>query len=183
VSGPSGAGKGTLIERVLPRFPRLEVAISATTRRRRPGEVDGVEYHFLDRDAFEHRVAAGEFVEHVEYAGNLYGTLRSEIERILDAGSSPLVELELEGARTVRRTVPEAASIFIAPPSLAELARRLERRATDTEGEIAARLATSRVELEAMDEFDHVIVNHDADSAADELAAIIAEVTGEEPDG
>lgn len=93
------------------------------------------------------------------------------------------MELELEGARTVRRAVPEAASIFIAPPSLAELARRLERRATDTEGEIAARLATSRVELEAMDEFDHVIVNHDVASAAEELGAIVAEVTGEEPRG
>ncbi|HEX2508556.1 MAG TPA: guanylate kinase [Miltoncostaeaceae bacterium] len=183
VSGPSGAGKGTLIERILPRFPNVEVAVSATTRRRRPGEADGVDYHFLSAEEFERRVAEGAFLEHVEYAGNRYGTLRSEIERILAAGSSPLVEIELEGARAVRRDVPEAASIFIAPPSLAELGRRLERRATDSEGEIAARLATSRLELEAMGEFDHVIVNDDVEAAAQELAATLAEVTGEALDG
>jgi guanylate kinase len=157
--------------------------VSATTRRRRPGEVDGVEYHFLSPEEFERRVGDGDFLEHVEYAGNRYGTLRSEIERILAKGSSPLVEIELAGARAVRRDVPEAASIFIAPPSLAELGRRLERRATDTEGEIAARLASSRVELEAMGEFDHVIVNEDVEAAAQELADTIAEVTGEAPGG
>jgi len=119
----------------------------------------------------------------VEYAGHRYGTLRSEIDRILGAGSSPLVEIELAGARAVRRDVPEAASIFIAPPSLAELGRRLGRRATDTEGEIAARLATSRVELEAMGEFDHVIVNDDVEAAARRLADVLAEVTGEAPGG
>jgi len=153
--------------------------VSATTRRRRRGEEDGVEYHFLSPEEFERRVGDGDFLEHVEYAGNRYGTLRSEIERILAKGSSPLVEIELAGARAVRRDVPEAASIFIAPPSLAELGRRLERRATDTEGEIAARLASSRVELEAMGEFDHVIVNEDVEGAAQELADTIAEVTGE----
>jgi guanylate kinase len=157
--------------------------VSATTRRRRPGEVDGVEYHFLSPEEFERRVGDGDFLEHVEYAGNRYGTLRSEIERILAKGSSPLVEIELAGARAVRSDVPEAASIFIAPPSLAELGRRLERRATDTEGEIAARLASSRVELEAMGEFDHVIVNEDVEAAAQELADTIAEVTGEAPGG
>jgi guanylate kinase len=141
-----------------------------------------VDYHFLGRDEFDRRVAEDAFLEHVEYAGNLYGTLRSEIARILAAGSSPLVEIELAGARAVRRAVPEAAAIFIAPPSLAELGRRLAERATDTAGEIAARLATSRVELEAMDEFDHVIVNDDVESAAAELAAAIAEVTGEAQD-
>jgi guanylate kinase len=157
--------------------------VSATTRRSRPGEVDGVEYHFLSPEEFERRVGDGDFLEHVEYAGNRYGTLRSEIERILAKGSSPLVEIELAGARAVRRDVPEAASIFIAPPSLAELGRRLERHATDTEGEIAARLASSRVELEAMGEFDHVIVNEDVEAAAQELADTIAEVTGEAPGG
>jgi guanylate kinase len=183
VSGPSGAGKGTLIERILPRFPNLEVAVSATTRRRRPGEVDGREYHFLSPPEFARRVAAGEFLEHVEYAGNRYGTLRSEIERIMRAGRSPLVEIELAGARAVRRDVPEAASVFIAPPSLAELGRRLERRATDTDDEIAARLATSRLELEAMGEFDHVVVNDDVAAAVEELATTIAAVTGEAPRG
>lgn len=156
--------------------------MSATTRRRRPGEADGADYHFLTPAEFEGRVAAGEFLEHVEYAGNRYGTLRSEIDRILAGGRSALVEIELAGARAVRRDVPEAASIFIAPPSLAELARRLEHRATDTEGEIAARLETSRRELEAMDEFDTVIVNVEVEAAADELARAIAGATGEDPD-
>jgi guanylate kinase len=183
VSGPSGAGKGTLIERILPRFPAVRVAVSATTRRRRPGEIDGVDYHFLSSGEFERRVAQGAFLEHVEYAGNRYGTLRSEVDRILAEGSSPLVEIELAGARAVRRDVPGAASIFIAPPSLAELARRLEHRATDTEGEIAARLETSRVELEAMGEFDRVIVNDDVEAAAGELAEALAELTGEAPGG
>jgi guanylate kinase len=119
----------------------------------------------------------------VEYAGNRYGTLRSEIERIMRVGRSPLVEIELAGARVVRRDVPEAASVFIAPPSLAELGRRLERRATDTDDEIAARLATSRLELEAMGEFDHVVVNDDVAAAVEELATTIAAVTGEAPRG
>jgi guanylate kinase len=149
----------------------------------RPGERDGVQYHFLDPEEFERRVRAGEFLEHVTYAGNRYGTLRSEIDRILAHGRSPLVEIELEGARAVRAAVPEAVSVFIAPPSLAELGRRLSRRATDTKGEIAARLATSRVELQAMGEFDHVIVNADADAAVEELAELVEAVTGEPPRG
>jgi guanylate kinase len=183
VSGPSGAGKGTLIERILPRFPAVRAAVSATTRRRRAGEVDGADYHFLADAEFQRRVARGDFLEHVEYAGNRYGTLRGEVDGILAAGSSPLVEIELAGARAVRRDVPGSVSIFIAPPSLAELARRLEQRATDTEGEIAARLATSRVELEAMGEFDHVIVNDEVEAAAEELAETIAAVTAEGLDG
>ncbi|MGD9694593.1 MAG: guanylate kinase [Thermoleophilia bacterium] len=183
MSGPSGAGKGTLISRVLPLFPSLEVAVSATTRRRRPGESDGVQYHFLTPEEFERRAAAGAFLEHVAYAGNRYGTLRSEVDRIRDGGRWPIVEIELAGARAVRRDLPEAVSVFIAPPSLDELARRLEHRATDTSGEIAARLATSRIELEAMGEFDHVIVNAEVDAAAAELAGVIAEITGERPRG
>lgn len=144
----------------------------------RPGERDGVQYHFFSEDDFVRRVAAGEFLEHVTYAGNRYGTLRSEIDRILATGRSPLVEIELAGARAVRRAMPEAVSVFIAPPSLDELARRLEARATDTRGEIAARLATSRVELEAMGEFDHRIVNADVPVATEELARVVEEVTG-----
>ena len=132
----------------------------------RPGERDGEHYHFLTPEEFERRVAAGEFLEHVTYAGNRYGTLRSEIDRILAAGHSPVVEIELAGARAVRTAVPDAASVFIMPPSFEELVARLERRATDTEGEIAERLRTSRVELDAMSEFDHRVVNADIDSAA-----------------
>ncbi|MDX6645989.1 MAG: guanylate kinase [Miltoncostaeaceae bacterium] len=167
-----------MIDAVLPRFPNLEVAVSATTRPRRPGERDGVDYHFLDRRAFEDRVAADDLLEYVVYAGHLYGTLRSEIETRLAAGVSVVVEIELNGARAIRRLLPDAVSIFIAAPSTAELARRLHSRATDTEDEIALRLAASRVELEAVGEFDHLVVNDDRERAAEELAGLVRELTG-----
>jgi guanylate kinase len=157
--------------------------VSATTRRMRPGERDGVHYHFLSEPEFARRVAAGDFLEHVVYAGNSYGTLRSEIDRILAEGDAPIVEIELAGARAVRDTIPGAVSIFIMPPSLDELVARLERRATDTAGEIAQRVRTSRVELEAMNEFDHRVVNADVDVAVDELTRVLASVLGEEPRG
>jgi guanylate kinase len=163
---------------VLARFPGLRVAVSATTRRIRPGEVDGRHYHFLTPEEFERRVAAGEFLEHVTYAGNRYGTLRSEVDRILGEGRSPVVEIELAGARAVRRMIPEAVSVFIAPPSADELSARLEARATDTEGEIAQRLATGAIELAARDEFDHVVVNETVSVAVDDLARIVSAVTG-----
>jgi guanylate kinase len=183
VSGPSGAGKGTLIEGILPRFPHVEVAVSATTRPIRPGEIDGRDYHFLTPGEFEARVAAGEFLEHVTYAGNRYGTLRSEVDRIIAAHRWPLVEIELAGARAVRANVPGAVAVFIAPPSLSELERRLEERGTDSEGAIAERLATSRVELAAMNEFDHVIVNEDVGAAIEELAKVLVAATGRGPHG
>ncbi len=175
VSGPSGAGKGTLIAGVLPRFPGLRTAVSATTRGIRPGEVQGEHYHFLSSLEFASRVTAGDFLEHVTYAGNRYGTLRSEIDRILGEGCSPVVEIELAGARAVRELIPDAVSVFIAPPSVQDLSARLEQRATDTELEIAERLRTGQIELAARHEFDHVVVNEDRDAAIDELAAIVAE--------
>ncbi len=158
---------------MLPRMPELRVAVSATTRRRRPGEVDGEDYHFLTAEQFEARVAAGDFLEHVEYAGNRYGTLRSEIEASLSKGRSVILEIELAGARSVRGMVADPLSVFIAPPSIAELERRLERRATDSEDEIARRIEVSRWELEAAGEFDHVIVNADREEATDELERIL----------
>jgi guanylate kinase len=133
-----------------------------------------VQYHFLGHEEFERRAAAGEFLEHVVYAGNRYGTLRSEVDRILAAGGSPIVEIELAGARAVRRMIPEAVSVFISPPSLEELRDRLARRGTDTAGEIAARLATGEVELAAREEFDHVVVNAEVDAAVEDLAALVA---------
>ncbi|MEW6583277.1 MAG: guanylate kinase [Actinomycetota bacterium] len=178
VSGPSGAGKGTLIEAVLPRFDELDVAVSATTRPMRQGERDGREYHFMTRDDFERRVAAGEFLEHVTYAGNLYGTPEWEVERRLAAGHSVILEIELIGARAVRRRLPDAVAVFIAPPSMDELSRRLRDRGTEDEADIARRLEVGRTELEAMAEFDHVIVNEDRERAADRLADVVAEVTG-----
>ena len=152
--------------------------MSATTRRIRPGEVDGRDYHFLSAEEFARRVEEGRFLEHVTYAGNRYGTLRSELDRILAEGRSPVVEIELAGARAVRRMIPDALSVFIAPPSWQELSARLERRATDTQGEIAERLRTGEVELAARDEFDHVVVNEALDVAIDELARIVGAATG-----
>ena len=182
VSGPSGAGKGTLIGQVVPRFPALEVAVSATTRRMRPGERSGIDYHFMRPEEFERRVRAGDFLEHVTYAGNRYGTLRCEIDRIIDDGRWPLVEIELEGARAVRAAIPDAVSIFIAPPSFEELSRRLARRATDSDGEIEQRLRTSLVELGAIHEFDHVIVNGDVGEASRRLTEVIAATVGQAPE-
>jgi guanylate kinase len=137
-----------------------------------------VQYHFLAPDDFARRVAAGDFLEHVTYAGNRYGTLRSELDRILADGGSPIVEIELAGARAVRRMIPEAVSVFISPPSLEELRSRLARRGTDTAGEIAARLATGEVELAAREEFDHVVVNAEVGAAVDALAAVVAASCG-----
>ena len=148
-------------------------SVSATTRAPRPGEVDGREYHFLDEKTFRAAVAAGDFLEWVEYSGNLYGTLRSEVEARLAAGDDVILEIELIGARAVRKTMPEAISVFIAPPSMAELAERLRGRGTETAAAIAKRLHRAETEVAAAEEFDHVVVNDEAGRAADEVAAII----------
>lgn len=153
------------------------MAVSATTRPRRQGEVDGREYHFLTPDEFERRVSAGHFLEHVGYAGNRYGTLAEEVERRVAAGRSVVLEIELEGARAVRARLPEAVAIFIAPPSMDELARRLRDRGTEDEEDIARRLEVGRNEIEAMAEFDEVIVNDDVEHAADALAAVVERAT------
>jgi guanylate kinase len=177
VTGPSGAGKGTLIHAVLPRFSELSLAVSATTRAQRPGEVDGVHYHFLDRAEFERRREAGEFLESVDYVGNLYGTLYSEIDRLRAAGRAPLLELETEGALNVKERVPGAVTIFVTAP-VGELERRLRERATESSGVIEERLAVAHGQLQQAGDFDHVIENRERDAAADELAAIVARQLG-----
>lgn len=177
VSGPSGAGKGTLIRGVLEQVPDLAVAVSATTRAKRPGEVDGREYHFMSRAEFARLVEQDAFLEHAEFAGNRYGTLNTELDRIMDTGRSVILEIELQGARNVRRIRPESVSVFIEPPSLDELARRLRDRATDAEEEIEARLEVARSEVAARDEFDHVILNDEVARATDELVRIITAET------
>jgi guanylate kinase len=148
-------------------------SVSATTRSPRPGEADGREYRFLDEPAFRAAVAAGDFLEWVEYSGNLYGTLRSEVAAKLAAGDDVILEIELIGARAVRESMPEAISVFIAPPSMAELAERLRGRGTETAAAIAKRLDRAETEVAAAQEFDHIVVNDDAGRAADEVAAII----------
>ena len=172
VTGPSGAGKGTLIERVLPRFPELAVAVSATTRPQRPGEQDGVHYYFLTRAEFDRRIEGREFLEWVDYVGNRYGTLLSEIDRLREAGKAPLLELETEGALRVKRRVAGAVTVFVTAP-VEELERRLRERATESTGEIGGRIETARRQLAEQGEFDYVVENDDRDRAASRLAAIV----------
>ena len=164
-------GKGTLIKELLKRCPGLQVAVSATTRQPREGEVNGRDYHFLSREDFDRRVAAGEFVEHAEYAGHRYGTLWSELAR---PARGIVLEIDVQGARQARDTLPEAKLIFIEPPSLEDLARRLDRRGADSPDQIERRLAAAREELAARDEFDHRIVNDDLERASRELTDLVA---------
>jgi guanylate kinase len=174
VTGPSGAGKGTLEKELLRRMPELELAVSATTRERRPGEADGREYWFLGHDEFERRVEAGEFLEHVTYvSGHRYGTLRSELERIAAKGRIPLLDLEIEGALAVRDEVPGAVTIFVKAPTFDELERRRCERATESTGEIGERLALARSQLEKEGEFHHAVLNDDVERAVGELMAIV----------
>ena len=172
ITGPSGVGKGTLIRELLERVPGLELSVSATTRAPRAGEEDGRDYHFLSREEFAERADRNEFLEHAAYSGNRYGTLRSEVERRLAAGASVVLEIEVQGARQVRAAMPEAVLVFIAPPSAAALRERLEGRGTDTPDAIDERLRTAEIELDAQQEFKHVVVNDDLDRAADELERI-----------
>jgi guanylate kinase len=162
-----------LISRLLERVPELELSTSATTRPPRPGEQNGLQYHFLDPQEFERLAAAGEFIEHASYSGHRYGTPRSEVEPRLERGTSVVLEIEVQGARQIRRTLPDAVQVFIAPPSPEVLRKRLEGRATDRPEEIERRLEAAAKELEAREEFAHVIVNDDVDRATDELAELV----------
>lgn len=173
ISGPSGAGKGTLIGKVLPHLENTVLSISATTRPRRQDEQDGREYYFLSPEEFEKRVKQGDFIEHVEYGFNRYGTLQSEVERRLGSGQNVLLEVELEGARAVRRQMAGAVLIFIAPPTFEELGRRLAERNTEGSSEMAARLERAREELASQEEFDYIVVNRTVNQAAAELKKII----------
>jgi guanylate kinase len=173
ITGPSGVGKGTLIRELGRRVPGLELSVSATTRQPRQGEEDSRDYHFLSAEEFARRAEAGEFLEHATYSGHRYGTLRSEVERRLSAGTSVLLEIEVQGARQVRAAMPEAVLVFIAPPTPAALRERLEGRGTDAPQAIDERLRTAEGELAAQQEFQHVVVNDDVERAAEELARIV----------
>jgi guanylate kinase len=173
ITGPSGAGKGTLIKGLLERVPGLEVAVSATTRPRRPGEVDGREYWFLTDDEFTRRVDGGAFLEWVPYvSGRRYGTLQSEIERIATDGGTCVLELELEGALRVQEEVPGSVTIFIAA-DVPELERRLRERATESTGEIGERIELARTQLEQAHRFRYVVRNDDVERATEAVAALV----------
>ncbi len=173
ITGPSGVGKGTLIRGLMERLGELELSVSATTRSPRPGEQDGVDYHFLSPEEFDRRVAAGDFVEHADYAGRRYGTLRSELDRRVGAGVPVVLEIEVQGARQVREAMPEAVQVFIAPPSLEALRTRLIGRGTDDQQEVERRLQVAREELAAQSEFGHVVVNDRLEDALESLAGVV----------
>jgi guanylate kinase len=173
ITGPSGVGKGTLIRGLLERVPQLELSVSATTRKPRAGERDGIDYHFLTPEEFEQHVTAGDFLEHATYSGNRYGTLRSEVERRLKEGRPVVLEIELQGARQVRQAMPDAVAVFIAPPSRDALRARLIGRGTDTPEQVDERMRTAERELEAQPEFSHVVVNDRLEQATDQLVAIV----------
>ncbi|MDJ0703701.1 MAG: guanylate kinase [Leptolyngbyaceae cyanobacterium MO_188.B28] len=168
-TGPSGVGKGTLLYPLLKRHPELHLSISATTRSPRPGEVDGQHYYFISRPMFQQMVERNELLEWAEFAGNYYGTPRQPVEYQIQHGRSVVLEIELEGARQVRQSYPNALQIFILPPSLAELENRIRQRGHDDEVSIARRLKRAQVEIKAADEFDIQIVNDDLDDALNQL--------------
>jgi guanylate kinase len=176
ITGPSGVGKGTLIRLLRERIPQLALSVSATTRAPRPGEEDGVDYHFLSDEEFADKVAEGEFVEWAEYSGRRYGTLRSELQRHLDAGRPVVLEIEVQGARQVRKAMPEAVQIFIEPPQGEALRDRLVGRGTDDPDEVARRMEVAEEELAAAGEFQYRVVNDRLEEAVAQLVDIVTTV-------
>ncbi|MCW2585990.1 MAG: guanylate kinase [Frankiales bacterium] len=173
LSGPSGVGKGSVIAAVRRRHPQVWLSVSVTTRPPRPGETDGVEYHFVDQVEYDRMVEAGELLEHATYAGNSYGTPKQPVLDKIAAGLPALLEIELQGARQVKAAMPEAHLVFLAPPSFDELARRLTGRGTEEPERVRRRLDLARIEMAAEDEFEAVIVNDDVERAADALVALL----------
>ena len=173
ISGPSGAGKSTVVFKALGERDDVCFSISATTRKPRPNEVDGREYFFVDLDRFQEMVDNDELLEHAEYVANRYGTPRAYVEQKIAEGMNVILDIEVQGARQVYEKMPEAIMVFVIPPSIGELRKRLEKRGTDTERAIEARLIRARQEYAEATFYDYIIVNDDADEAADELSAII----------
>lgn len=173
VSGPSGAGKGTLLSQVIERIPDAWVSVSATTRSPRPGEIEGVHYFFLDTDHFKSLVEQDGFLEWAQVHDNYYGTLKQSVIDHMNAGDQVILEIDVQGALQVRKALPEAHLVFIEPPSLEELERRLRQRGTETEDVISSRMKTAEVELAQKMEYDVQVVNDDLERAVDELVEVI----------
>ena len=172
-TGPSGVGKGTVLQWVMERVPHLYFSISATTRAPRPGEVDGQHYHFLTREQFDRYVEQDAFLEHASYVGNSYGTLEGPVQQALDEGRDVVLEIEVQGAQMVKRRRPDAVLVFVAPPSFAELERRLRGRGTESDEKIGRRLETARQELRQAAGFDYIVINDRVEQAGEELMAIL----------
>ena len=173
LSGPSGVGKGTVVAEVRRLFPHVWVSVSCTTRKPRPGESDGVQYHFVTDTQFDELIESGELLEYATFAGNRYGTPRKPVDQHLAAGRPTVLEIELQGARQIRESMPEAQFVLLAPPSMTELRDRLVGRRTEGLPDLEARLARAEIELAAADEFDSVIINDDVARAAGELVRLI----------
>lgn len=173
LTGPSGVGKGTLLRSLLERHPEIYYSVSATTRSPRPGEIDGKDYYFISRSQFEQLIAAGKFLEWAEFAGNYYGTPREPVMDQIRAGKVVVLEIELQGARQIRRSFPSALSIFILPPSFQELEKRIRGRGQDSQEAIARRLQRAREEIKAANEFDIQIVNDDLETALNSIEAVV----------
>jgi guanylate kinase len=173
VSSPSGGGKGTLIQRVLQRLPNLSYSVSYTTRNPRPGEVNGREYFFVNREKFAEMIEQDEFLEWATVHSNLYGTSRNQVVRDVSQGRDIILEVDVQGASSIRKLVSDAVSVFILPPSLEILRQRLVARGTDSEAELAVRLKNAPAELKSYNDFNYVIINDDVDAATTKLAAII----------
>jgi guanylate kinase len=173
MSGPSGVGKDTIIERLLELDPNLRYSVSYTTRAPRPGEVDGVSYTFVSRERFEEMVRRGGFLEHATYAGHLYGTPAAPVEAARNAGHDILLKIEVQGAQQVRERAPDATFIFIAPPNKEELARRQEVRGKETDQDMTERRKIAEKEMQYASQYDHVVVNDDLDRAVAEVLQII----------
>jgi guanylate kinase len=173
LAGPSGVGKGSVIAAVRRLHPEIWLSVSVTTRAPRPGETDGVEYHFVSQEEFDRMVAAGELLEHDRHLSASYGTPRAPVEARLASGGSALLEIDIEGARQVRAAMPDAQLVFLAPPSFDELARRLTGRGTESPAKVRERLDRARIEMAAEDEFDVVLVNDEIERAAHALVALM----------
>lgn len=173
VSGPSGVGKSTVLKALLERRKNVYFSVSATTREMRPGEEDGVHYHFLEVDTFRKWIARGDFLEYAEYVGNFYGTPRQYVDEAMDRGEDVILDIEVQGALQVKGKRPETVSIFIAPPSWAELERRLTERGTDSPEKIQKRLLRAKVEFQTAHTYDYFVINDSVEGAVRELDAIM----------